>query len=212
MGPRRHPADAPESRPGREPGADIVFPASMADLLLYCLRAAGRHERGGVLLGRRDAEVTRVTMAVFPPQLVATPVACSFDVSCIEVLNAAKAGLDAALTAQMGTIVGWVHSHPGIGPFLSMTDAETLSSWRQLDPRAVAVVADPYLMGGFRDRIRWWHGPGRGHDIMLDPSEEGWLTIDQVAQTAAAITSSAGRNSRWDIVTAGTLMAIRVPR
>lgn len=212
MGQRQQQAGAPEPRQDRAPGTDVVLPASLADLLLDCLRGAGRRERGGVLFGRRDAEVTRVTMAVFPPQLIETPIACSFDVDSIEVLNAAKAGLDGALTAQMGTIVGWVHSHPGIGPFLSVTDADTLSSWRQLDPRAVAVVADPYAMGGIRDRIRWWQEPGRGRGVMLDPSREGWPTIAQVAQVAKAIHSSAGRDSRWDIVAAGTLMTIMVSR
>ena len=209
---RQHPPDPSEIRPDQVPHAEVVLPADLAGLLLHCLRAAGRHERGGILLGRRDEEVTRVTMAVFPPQLMNNPVACSFDPSSIEVVNAAKAGLGDALTEQMGTIVGWVHSHPGIGPFLSVTDADTLSSWRQLDPRAIAVVADPYLTGGIFDRIRWWQAPGRGHDVMLDQSEEGWLTIAEVAQIAEALNSSASRDSRWDIVTPRALMTIRVTR
>jgi hypothetical protein len=194
------------------PDTEVILTASLAGLLLHCLRATGGRERGGVLLGRRSATVVWVTMAVFPPQLVQTPVACSFDDGCIEVLNAAKAGLDSTLTEQMGTIVGWVHSHPGIGPFLSSTDVSTFSSWRQLDPRAIAVVADPYLMGGVRDQIRWWPSPGRGHAIVLDQSEQEWPTIDQVAQVAKAIYHSADRDTRWDIVASGTLMTITVPR
>jgi proteasome lid subunit RPN8/RPN11 len=209
---RQHSSDPQESGPEGAPAADVVLPADLAGLLLHCLRSAGRHERGGILLGRRDAQVTRVTMAVFPPQLMNNPVACSFDPSSIEVVNAAKSGLGAALTGQMGTIVGWVHSHPGIGPFLSATDAQTLSSWRHLDPSAIAVVADPYITGGIFDQIRWWQSPGRGHDVMLDQSEEGWLTIAQVAQIAEAINGSASRDSRWDIVTPRALMTIRVTR
>ena len=40
-------------------------------------------------------------------------------------------------------VVGWYHSHPGFGPWLSGTDIETQKSQEQLNPRAVAVVVDP---------------------------------------------------------------------
>lgn len=40
-------------------------------------------------------------------------------------------------------VVGWYHSHPGFGPWLSGTDIETQKSQEQLNPRAVAVVLDP---------------------------------------------------------------------
>ncbi len=39
--------------------------------------------------------------------------------------------------------VGWYHSHPGFGPWLSGTDIETQKSQEMLNPRAVAVVLDP---------------------------------------------------------------------
>jgi 26S proteasome regulatory subunit N11 len=39
--------------------------------------------------------------------------------------------------------VGWYHSHPGFGPWLSGTDVETQKSQEMLNPRAVAVVVDP---------------------------------------------------------------------
>ena len=40
-------------------------------------------------------------------------------------------------------VVGWYHSHPGFGPWLSGTDIETQKSQEQLNPRAVAIVVDP---------------------------------------------------------------------
>ena len=40
-------------------------------------------------------------------------------------------------------VVGWYHSHPGFGPWLSGTDVETQKAQEQLNPRAVAVVLDP---------------------------------------------------------------------
>jgi 26S proteasome regulatory subunit N11 len=39
--------------------------------------------------------------------------------------------------------VGWYHSHPGFGCWLSSVDINTQQSFEQLTPRAVAVVVDP---------------------------------------------------------------------
>lgn len=41
------------------------------------------------------------------------------------------------------TVVGWYHSHPGFGCWLSSVDINTQQSFEQLTPRAVAVVIDP---------------------------------------------------------------------
>ena len=40
-------------------------------------------------------------------------------------------------------VVGWYHSHPGFGCWLSGVDINTQQSFEQLNPRAVAVVVDP---------------------------------------------------------------------
>lgn len=40
-------------------------------------------------------------------------------------------------------MVGWYHSHPGFGCWLSSVDINTQQSFEQLTPRAVAVVIDP---------------------------------------------------------------------
>jgi 26S proteasome regulatory subunit N11 len=40
-------------------------------------------------------------------------------------------------------VVGWYHSHPGFGCWLSGTDCGTQKSFEQLHKRAVAVVVDP---------------------------------------------------------------------
>ena len=39
--------------------------------------------------------------------------------------------------------VGWYHSHPGFGCWLSMTDVQTQKSFEQLGHRSIAVVVDP---------------------------------------------------------------------
>ena len=41
------------------------------------------------------------------------------------------------------TVVGWYHSHPGFGCWLSRVDINTQESFEALSKRAVAVVIDP---------------------------------------------------------------------
>lgn len=46
-------------------------------------------------------------------------------------------------TGRQETVVGWYHSHPGFGCWLSSTDVSTQSEFEKLCKRAVAVVIDP---------------------------------------------------------------------
>ena len=46
-------------------------------------------------------------------------------------------------TGRPEMVVGWYHSHPGFGCWLSGVDINTQSSFEALNPRAVAVVIDP---------------------------------------------------------------------
>ncbi|KAL7268272.1 multicatalytic endopeptidase [Rhizina undulata] len=46
-------------------------------------------------------------------------------------------------TGRPEPVVGWYHSHPGFGCWLSSVDINTQQSFEQLTPRAVAVVIDP---------------------------------------------------------------------
>jgi len=48
-----------------------------------------------------------------------------------------------AQTSREENVVGWYHSHPGFGCWLSSTDINTQQSFEQLNPRSVAVVIDP---------------------------------------------------------------------
>jgi 26S proteasome regulatory subunit N11 len=46
-------------------------------------------------------------------------------------------------TGRDQMVVGWYHSHPGFGCWLSSVDINTQQSFQQLNQRAVAVVVDP---------------------------------------------------------------------
>lgn len=39
-------------------------------------------------------------------------------------------------------VVGWIHSHPGLGIFLSGTDVNTQSMYQQMEARSIAIVVD----------------------------------------------------------------------
>lgn len=46
-------------------------------------------------------------------------------------------------TGRDETVVGWYHSHPGFGCWLSSVDVQTQKAFEQLNQRSVAVVIDP---------------------------------------------------------------------
>lgn len=46
-------------------------------------------------------------------------------------------------TCRPEMVVGWYHSHPGFGCWLSGVDVNTQQSFEALNQRAVAVVIDP---------------------------------------------------------------------
>ena len=46
-------------------------------------------------------------------------------------------------TKRNEMVVGWYHSHPSFGCWLSSVDMNTQKSFEQLHPRCVAVVVDP---------------------------------------------------------------------
>ncbi|KAI1811804.1 Mov34-domain-containing protein [Poronia punctata] len=46
-------------------------------------------------------------------------------------------------TGRPESVVGWYHSHPGFGCWLSSVDINTQQSFEQLNSRSVAVVVDP---------------------------------------------------------------------
>ena len=47
------------------------------------------------------------------------------------------------LVGRPEKVVGWYHSHPGFGCWLSGVDVSTAQSFEQLNPRSVSVVVDP---------------------------------------------------------------------
>jgi 26S proteasome regulatory subunit N11 len=83
-----------------------------------------------------------------------------YTINCVDVFAMPQAGTSVSVEAvdpvfqtkmldmlkQTGRpemVVGWYHSHPGFGCWLSSTDINTQSSFEALNSRAVALVVDP---------------------------------------------------------------------
>ncbi|ORC93289.1 proteasome regulatory non-ATPase subunit 11 [Trypanosoma theileri] len=85
-------------------------------------------------------------------------------------------------------VVGWYHSHPGFGCWLSGEDIMTASSYEQLTPRSVSVVVDPIQSVRGKvviDAFRTTRDPATGGRMMtVEPrqttSNIGWLARPQL--------------------------------
>ena len=109
----------------------------------------GRLEMGGLLIGHIDAKGNNtVVCGFFPRQDEASSGYCEFHGSFTAIASAAcdyaneKAGGDHTPDLR---VIGWIHTHPDIGIFLSGIDINTFRSLRQVsfEQRCVAVVVDP---------------------------------------------------------------------
>jgi proteasome lid subunit RPN8/RPN11 len=150
---------------GRAPDLDALLPGVAADggLLVAVSRAATEavtqhlaaheHEQGGLLLGEVYAEgndaarsrVVRITQAVPAQDFASNGVSLRMESSVWEEARRRLGALE--------MVVGWYHSHPGLGAFFSHTDRRTQ---RAFFPHAYSVgwVVDP-----LRGESEWFVGP-----------------------------------------------------
>lgn len=120
--------------------AETVYISSLALLkMLKHGRAGVPMEVMGLMLGEFVDEFTIHVIDVFAMPQSGTGVSVEavddvFQTKMMDMLR--QTGRD-----QM--VVGWYHSHPGFGCWLSSVDVNTQQSFEQLNKRAVAVVVDP---------------------------------------------------------------------
>ncbi len=148
---------------------------------------------------------------IFPPQIYSGPDHCIFEVRSLEAIRAAFAPLRGRrLRRVAGTIVGWVHSHPGLGLFLSRTDIGTFANWRQLDGEAVAVVVDPLMPGTDADRVAYWYHEQERTGLMVTSvaSARDALTSRDGAMLAERIKQVAHPGGGWEIITAHHVVSV----
>jgi len=130
------------------PGADtpVVDTAEMVYISSLALLKMLKHGRAGVpmevmglMLGEFVDDYTVRVVDVFAMPQSGTGVSVEavdpvFQTKMLEMLKQ---------TGRAETVVGWYHSHPGFGCWLSGVDINTQQSFEALNQRAVAVVVDP---------------------------------------------------------------------
>merc|ERR1711865_1320044 len=120
--------------------AETIYISSLALLKMLKHGRAGVHmEVMGLMLGEFVDEYTIVVKDVFAMPQSGTGVSVEavdpvFQMKMLEMLKQ---------TGRREMVVGWYHSHPGFGCWLSGVDINTQQSFEALNPRAVAVVIDP---------------------------------------------------------------------
>ncbi len=175
------PASALPVWPGEAPPhLQVRIDARVLEQVRAHLRAAPV-EQGGLLLGvayapraqdagpARDAEragepcIVRVLAAVAATRSRGDALSLRMDTP---VWTAASARLDALREREpCALIVGWYHSHPGIGAFFSATDRRTQRAW----------FGHPYSLGWVMDPVHDEHAIYLGpqcrpvRDVLVDP-------------------------------------------
>merc|ERR1711998_658681 len=120
--------------------AETIYISSLALLkMLKHGRAGVPMEVMGLMLGEFVDEYTVVVKDVFAMPQSGTGVSVEavdpvFQMKMLEMLKQ---------TGRPEMAVGWNHSHPGFGCWLSGVDVNTQQSFEALNARAVAVVVDP---------------------------------------------------------------------
>ncbi|ODV63647.1 proteasome regulatory particle lid subunit RPN11 [Ascoidea rubescens DSM 1968] len=120
--------------------AETVYISSLALLkMLKHGRAGVPMEVMGLMLGAFIDDFTVHVIDVFamPQSGTGVSVEAVDDVFQTRMMDMLKQ------TGRDQMVVGWYHSHPGFGCWLSNVDINTQQSFEQLNQRAVAVVIDP---------------------------------------------------------------------
>jgi len=135
MGQNSTPTDAPVVDT-----AEQVYISSLALLkMLKHGRAGVPMEVMGLMLGEFVDEYTVRVIDVFAMPQSGTGVS----VEAVDPVFQAKMLDMLKQTGRPEMVVGWYHSHPGFGCWLSGVDINTQQSFEALSERAVAVVVDP---------------------------------------------------------------------
>ena len=139
-------------RPIRTSGDDsrrrCVLETSSWWRLRYWLRGFQGIEKGGVGIGFRSERETQLLAYLWPRQLHRSPTFCEFETSDLSPLIVMLHDLAAEYCPETPLVIcSWVHTHPGLGIFLSGTDKSTVHDLAYLTPSLVAVVFDVFARG-----------------------------------------------------------------
>ena len=116
-----------------------MIPVVITNYVLQKIRAEMNvpYEQIGLLIGELTNGQLMITEAISGTSSATR----SLSILSTEVL--AEVADDIINNRISGRIVGWYHSHPGHGLFLSQTDLDTHMQFYQFSPYAISLVADP---------------------------------------------------------------------
>jgi len=124
--------------------SDCIVDADLWQNMMSHLQEFPRTEQGGFAIGfRRDGQ-SYLVATVFPEQVGASGAHCEFRTEDIEIIRSV---MDEVGALENCVVAAWVHTHPGLGIFLSPTDKSTIRSWSALDPNSRFLVIDTSLSG-----------------------------------------------------------------
>tara|TARA_B100001113_G_scaffold294517_1_gene251463 strand:- start:839 stop:2038 length:1200 start_codon:yes stop_codon:yes gene_type:complete len=137
-----------KQKKGLDPDYPAVCPDHIIEQAAAFTAPRGRLEMGGVLIGHVDENGANVAVTgFFPEQIEETPGYCMFDGKWMAIAAAACDHANSTIDSEGPQIrvIGWIHTHPDIGIFLSGIDIKTFRQLRNQCPerRFVAVVVDP---------------------------------------------------------------------
>uniref|UniRef100_A0AAZ3SVJ4 MPN domain-containing protein n=1 Tax=Oncorhynchus tshawytscha TaxID=74940 RepID=A0AAZ3SVJ4_ONCTS len=137
------PLFSPQGPPTDAPAVDTAEQVYISSLALLKMLKHGRAgvpmEVMGLMLGEFVDDYTVRVIDVFAMPQSGTGVS----VEAVDPVFQAKMLDMLKQTGRPEMVVGWYHSHPGFGCWLSGVDINTQQSFEALSERAVAVVVDP---------------------------------------------------------------------
>ncbi len=106
---------------------------------IFDLTSKSKKEVGGLLLGRFEKQKNILSIS----DHISGPQSSSFARVSLSDELLVQATAEIAEKGANVTIIGWYHSHPGMGLFMSSVDVKTQKRYQSLFPEAVALVVDP---------------------------------------------------------------------
>lgn len=186
------------SEPGKVPVSVVITQLALAQLESHCYGVLDS-ELGGVLLGRVERRETSNTILIKAVLPVKTddygPVHFTFSADSWAILHEERGQLYPNMD-----IVGWYHTHPGLGVFYSPDDVVVHSAAFVL-PWHVGLVIDPVIREGCwfgwrptqSDKSELSLAPIAGYYELLDEREESivsWKLVEaSIWQADYSVTS-----------------------
>ncbi|MGQ9719757.1 MAG: Mov34/MPN/PAD-1 family protein [Candidatus Jordarchaeum sp.] len=114
-----------------------IYPLTLAKILRHSMQFSGI-EVAGVLIGRLARDVVEISDSDTGPQIGTT--------GHVKLARSVAPRIAEKIHRQGRSeyIVGWYHSHPGFGCFLSSIDIETQQRLQRMFSQCVALVVDPH--------------------------------------------------------------------